>query len=183
MGQTTKHGLRYPENTDLVKETATYIKNLAEDTDTALTNQIIQESGSAKTTNTYSATAINNKIKTNVIVGAESETNEYIDGKRIFVKRVSAGNLPNAGRLEIDTGIKLDTTTIYKIEGMARISNIIYPLPYLSLANSLGDLGDNSVSLFLQEQNSTTGTWKVTMTTQSDRSAYEAFVNIYYTKN
>ena len=36
MAQTPEYNLRYPESTDLVKNTATYIQNLAEDTETAI---------------------------------------------------------------------------------------------------------------------------------------------------
>lgn len=36
MGQTSKYNLRYPESTDFVRNTATYIQNLAEDVETTL---------------------------------------------------------------------------------------------------------------------------------------------------
>lgn len=50
--------------------------------------EIIQEDGTASTTNVYSASAIDNKLKTNIVTGQEVATNEYIDGKQVFVKRV-----------------------------------------------------------------------------------------------
>lgn len=84
MGQTTNYGLRYPENTDLVKETAAYIQNLAEDTETALTNQIIQENGTATTKNIYSASAINQKLTLDITTGAEFETGRIIDGQKEY---------------------------------------------------------------------------------------------------
>lgn len=175
MGQTTKHGLRYPENTDLVKDTATYMKNLAEDTDTALTNQIIQESGSAKTTNTYSASAMNNKIKTNIITDAESETNEYIDDKQVFVKRINIGSLPNADTINVKTGLINSEITVVKLDGIAKYSSgATLTLP-ASYPNLLGG------GIWLATSSSTE--IEIQITTGSDRSEAIGYVNIYYTKN
>lgn len=49
---------------------------------------VIQEDGTASETNVYSASAMDNKLKTNIVTGQEVATNEYIDGKQVFVKRV-----------------------------------------------------------------------------------------------
>lgn len=58
-----------------------------------LEGEIIQETGTASETNVYSAKATNNKIenavKTNITTGQEVATNEYIDGKRVYVKRAT----------------------------------------------------------------------------------------------
>lgn len=60
---------------------------------------VIQEDGTASETNVYSATAVNNKIensaKTNIVTGQEIATNEYIDGKRVYLKRATF-TTPNA---------------------------------------------------------------------------------------
>jgi len=40
MGQTSKYNLRYPESTDFVRNTATYIQNLAEDVENTLNEQL-----------------------------------------------------------------------------------------------------------------------------------------------
>lgn len=59
----------------------------------AIEGEIIQEDGTASETNVYSAKATNNKIenavKTNITTGTETATNEYIDGKRVYVKRAT----------------------------------------------------------------------------------------------
>lgn len=47
---------------------------------------VIQETDTASTTNVYSAKAIDNKLKTNITTGQEIATNEYIDGKRVYLK-------------------------------------------------------------------------------------------------
>ncbi len=53
---------------------------------TIVTNgEVIQENDTATTENVYSASAINNKIKTNIVTGQEFATNEYIDNKQVFL--------------------------------------------------------------------------------------------------
>ena len=55
----------------------------------AIEGEIIQETGTASTTNVYSAKAIDNKLTTNITTGQEVATNEYIDGKRVYLKRAT----------------------------------------------------------------------------------------------
>ena len=40
MGQTSKYGLRYPGSDDFVKDTASFIQNLAEDVENTLNEQL-----------------------------------------------------------------------------------------------------------------------------------------------
>ena len=56
---------------------------------------VIQENGTASENNTYSAKAIDNKLTTNITTGQEVATNEYIDGKRVYLKRATF-TTPNA---------------------------------------------------------------------------------------
>lgn len=56
---------------------------------------VIQENDTASKTNVYSAKAIDNKLKTNITTGQEVATNEYIDGKRVYLKRATF-TTPNA---------------------------------------------------------------------------------------
>lgn len=51
--------------------------------------EVIQETGTASETNVYSSVAMDNKLKTNIVTGEEVATNEYIDGKRVYVKRAT----------------------------------------------------------------------------------------------
>lgn len=62
----------------------------------AIEGEIIQENGTASENNTYSAKAIDNKLKTNIITGQEVATNEYIDGKRVYFTRISINEYPGA---------------------------------------------------------------------------------------
>lgn len=43
--------------------------------------------------------------RTDIITGQEMPTNEYIDGKRVYVKRFNCGLLPNASSIIIATGL------------------------------------------------------------------------------
>lgn len=56
---------------------------------------VIQEDGTASETNVYSSVAMDNKLKTNIVTGQEVATNEYIDGKRVYLKRATF-TTPNA---------------------------------------------------------------------------------------
>lgn len=63
---------------------------------TIVTNgEVIQENDTATTENVYSAKAIDNKLTTNITTGQEVATNEYIDGKRVYLKRATF-TTPNA---------------------------------------------------------------------------------------
>lgn len=51
---------------------------------------VIQETDTASETNVYSAKAIDNKLKKSIVTGQEIATNEYIDGKRVYKRNISA---------------------------------------------------------------------------------------------
>ena len=54
----------------------------------SIKGEIIQETGTASMDNVYSAVAVDNKLKTNIVTGEETATNEYVDGKQVFIKKV-----------------------------------------------------------------------------------------------
>lgn len=55
---------------------------------------VIQETDTASENNTYSAKAIDNKLKTNITTGQEVATNESIDGKTVYCTRISINAYP-----------------------------------------------------------------------------------------
>ncbi len=71
-------------------------------------------------------------IETRIITGQESLTNEFVDGKRVYVKRFASGALPNAGNIDIDAGINFNEIFIIKIEGVARDrqTGLCFPLNF-----------------------------------------------------
>ena len=106
-----------------------------------------------------------NKITT----GQETATNEYIDGKRVYRKRINCGTLANAGNTVVAHG--LSNVTFVKIEGIARVSNVqCFPIPYSSTSSNYSiTVGTNSAN--------------VTITTGIDRTNCTGFIDLYYTKN
>lgn len=130
--------------------------------------EIIQENGTASENNTYSAKAIDNKLKTNITTGQEFATNEYEDGKQVFAKKINIGSLPNAARKIVETG--LTNVKVTKIRGIARNSSIQIPLPfvYTELPSCIGIMFVNG-SLYIN--------------TGSDRTGLTGEITIYYTKN
>lgn len=90
---------------------------------------VIQEDGTASETNVYSAKAIDNKLKTNITTGQEVATNEYIDGKRVYLKRATF-TTPNA----VDTWKAMITipanSEIVNSYQVYEIKSTKYPFPF-----------------------------------------------------
>lgn len=129
---------------------------------------VIQENGTASENNTYSAKAIDNKLKTNIVIGQEVATNEYEGGKQVFIKEIYISSLPNATRKIVETG--LTNVKVTKIHGIARDSSIQIPLPfaYPELPSCIGIMFVNG-SLYIN--------------TGSDRTKFTGEITISYTKN
>ena len=66
--------------------------------------EVIQENDTATTENVYSATAINNKISTNIITSEEVVTNEYRNGKRVYIRYIIA-EVENSSGTSVDINI------------------------------------------------------------------------------
>lgn len=129
---------------------------------------VIQETGTASETNVYSAKAIDNKLKTNIVIGQEVATNEYEGGKQVFIKKIDIGSLPNAARKIVETG--LTNVKVTKLHGIARDSSIQIPLPfvYTELPSCIGVMFVNG-SLYIN--------------TGNDRTGLTGEITIHYTKN
>ena len=129
---------------------------------------VIQETDTASENNTYSAKAIDNKLKTNVTTGQEVATNEYEDGKQVFAKKINIGSLPNAARKTVQTD--LTNVKVTKIHGIARDSSLQIPLPFVypELPSCIGVMFVNG---------------NIYINTGSDRTGLTGEITIYYTKN
>lgn len=84
---------------------------------------VIQETGTASENNTYSAKAIDNKLKTNIVTGQEVATNEYIDGKRVYKRNISAIGENSSGTTLTLSNINFDFSEIWIDESNSFISN------------------------------------------------------------
>lgn len=104
----------------------------------------------------------------NIITGQETATNEYIDGKCVFVKRINIGQLPNATVVTIPTGVST-TYTIQRYSGYARSGSQTYNLPFF--------YGDDRVNLCIVDNNA-----NLEIKTAADKRIFSGYVDIYYTK-
>ena len=80
-----------------------------------------------------------------IVTGEECATNEFIDGKRVYRKRIDCGILPNATNKDIDTGLDfINSCTLIRMSGMAKYSSgLALPLPFVSVANLTNNIQIN----------------------------------------
>ena len=109
----------------------------------------------------YSASEVDTKVK-------------WVDGKTIYRKTIHTGTLPNSGNIQVAHGISY--SSIIKVEGIAQGNS---SLSYTSFSLPFSGSVVNSAS-FIQIWVDTTN---ITISTGSDRSAYDSYVTLYYTKS
>lgn len=108
--------------------------------------------------------------KFEIITGEEIATNEYRDGKQVFMKIINIGNLPNNSRSTIPTGLSNVSYLMDKISGNAYTSNVRIKLPF-----SYPDVA-SCIGIMIVDNN-------IFINTGTDRTAYTGYVVLYYTKN
>jgi hypothetical protein len=110
--------------------------------------------------------------RTDIFTGQECPTNEYVDGKQKFVKRINFGILPNNTSKFFDTSIP-SNYTIEKIEGTMRsASKATMSLPYTSTTGFI------RTSIWLNGEQ-----YRLEVLSTYDASTYNAYFDIYYTKD
>lgn len=140
---------------------------------------VIQETDTASENNTYSAKAIDNKLKTNIVTGQEVATNVYIGNKQVFLKRINFGALPNASEKIVVTDLKVSEVELYKFDGLGigSAGNVKYVI-------TLPDVNPNAANQATRITfDSLNDFYRIKITTGVDRTNYTAKINIYYTKN
>lgn len=160
MGQTNKYGLRYPENTDLAKNTAVYIKNLAEDIETKLP---LSES-------------------INITTGTEYETGRIIDSKTEYAIRIDCGTLLSSATKTIQTSIPnaYTITDFYGIGYWDMIVKTPIKLPYMGgNIPSIGTMSEIYLNVSYLTDN-----YRIHITTTDELANLitSSFVTICYTK-
>lgn len=138
--------------------------------------EIIQETGTASTTNVYSAKAIDNKLKTNVITGQEFETGRIIDGKKEFGKKFTYENISGVKNYDFD---KTNISEFTHMEGFCTASTgSKYPLfsfnPYAT-GTGLEPISSTLFCAWIEGSKLVVLAQKTTLT--------KATIYIYYTKN
>lgn len=111
--------------------------------------------------------------KKNITTGQELVTNEWLDEKQIYRKRIETGQLPNTENKAISSGLNMNEISVIKLEGIAKAdNNTTIPLPFTTLTL------EGSIALSLQANGN------IHIQTGSNRSVYtKSYVDIYYIKN
>lgn len=106
-----------------------------------------------------------------ITTNSENETNQFIDGKRVYRKRIPTGTLPNNTFKNISTG--LTNVDIIKIEGLVKNSSgSIFPLPFVTTSGITNNI----------QVNMTSNGSNIQISAGIDRSSYSGYVDIYYIK-
>lgn len=137
---------------------------------------VIQENGTASTTNVYSAKAIDNKLKTNIVIGQEFATGRIIDGKKEFGKKFTYENISGVKNYNFDA---TNISEFTHMEGFCTTSTGgKYPLfsfnPYAT-GTGLEPVSSTLFCAWIEGSNLVVLAKKITLT--------KATIYIYYTKN
>ena len=140
--------------------------------------EIIQEDGTASETNVYSAVAVDNKLKTNIVTGQEVATNYYEDGKRVYIMKI---------QLNGETATKKDEYIKTAISGLSNVRVIdirgtaIHPNGATAILPSSNP--SNCLSINYHKSNSTTENAIEIFCNTASWAYYTLEFKIYYTKN
>ena len=111
--------------------------------------------------------------KQEITTGTEYATNEYIDGKQVYRKRINLGALPNATTKNVSSGLTPANITLVRMQGAAKSTdNTMLCLPFVSAS-----------SLIYGIEISLSSNGNIQIITGADRRAYSGYVDLYYTKN
>lgn len=137
---------------------------------------VIQENGTASENNVYSAKAVDNKLKTNIVTGQEFATGRIIDGKKEFGKKFTYENISGVKNYDFDA---TNISEFTHMEGFCTTSTGgKYPLfsfnPYAT-GTGLEPVSSTLFCAWIEGSNLVVLAKKTTLT--------KATIYIYYTKN
>lgn len=149
----------------------------------AIEGEIIQENGTPSASNVYSASAVDNKLKTNIIIGQEYKTGRIIGNKEEYGKIINFGSLPNATEKIVSTNLKTIEVTLTRVDGIAYTST--GEADYALTLPDINPVDATQATRLTLDTSIADGNrvWNVKIRTGVDRSNYIAYINIYYTKN
>lgn len=129
---------------------------------------VVDNLNSDSTTDALSAKQgkeLNQKIDTKIVTNTEIATNEYVDGKRVYIKQLeftdtfdSASPLTKAHGIVGATKVWIDSGNSYIIQ-----NNACYPLPLNCFMGNFNDqigLSVNLTELYIHSQTGWNNTWK-----------------------
>lgn len=139
---------------------------------------VIQEDGTASETNVYSAKAIDNKLKTNIVTGQEVATNYYEDGKRVYIMKIQ---LNGATATKKDQYIKTAISGLSNVRVIDIRGTAIHPNGATSILPSSNP--SNCLSINYHKSNNTTENAIEIFCNAISWAEYTLEFKIYYTKN
>ena len=112
------------------------------------------------------------KIITKSTIGKEYITNEIMDEKKVYAKRIDFGILGNGEAKTTPHGLDFNSIEVYRVEGFAvnQTNGTIYPLCHFRWDSNA------SIEFWIDTTN-------VVINSRTDRTNVKAYVTIYYTKN
>ena len=169
----TKEGTSYTDyGTDRVPFGGTLDTQMSDSSMNGVQNKVIKEyvDDGVQETKNYVDTHIN--ILTN---GTIVKAGYQVNGKDIYVKRVTINSLPNNSEKNYDTGLSNSTITPVKIEGLYDGTfpiNFVYPSAI-----------QYSIGTYIRKITTGYTTWTIDITTGSNRSSIGGYVDVYFYYN
>ena len=107
---------------------------------------------------------------------SEQRIGTWIDGKPLYRKVVDCGAAPNNTTKQVNTGISYTNSTFVGLIGMAVGSSYTFPINGVRPRDNLG----SSIGAYITN---TSGVAYLTIDTTVDRSAWNVYITLTYTKN
>lgn len=116
--------------------------------------------------------ALKEEITTKSTTGQEYITNEVMNEKKVYAKRIDFGTLGNNEAKVIPHGLDFNSIEVCRVEGFAvnQINKTIYPLCHFRWDSNA------AIEFWIDNTN-------VVINSRTDRTGVKAYVTIYYTKN
>ena len=111
------------------------------------------------------------KVSTNYSL-EEKVVGTWVDGKPLYQKTVHFGALPNATTKNVSIGSSNIDKIVY-INGFSLSSSVAHVIPHVY------DNTQNEDAIAINKMN---GIWHISILTHSDRSSFDAYVTLQYTK-
>lgn len=99
-----------------------------------------------------------------IVDSTETATNDFVNGKRIYFKKINVASFPNTTAVDYDHGLVNTAVQLYKTEFAGRDAGGTYQV----------GTGDNNIRFTLAPTN------KLKITTNSNYSPFSGYVIIYY---
>jgi hypothetical protein len=137
-------------------------------TDTPITAEALDHIEDGIYQNSIEIDDLKDNLPTEIVTGQIKPTNEWVDGKRVYVKRFNVGPLKNNDVSVVAHGLNLAQITVTKLAGTAKSPSNVFCIPMPSAF---------PIMLYLTNDN-------LQVETTSDRTMFTTcYVDIYFYYN